>query len=334
MPIHATQPVIAVFGATGTQGGGLVRALLRDPHRRFAVRAITRQPGSAAARALACAGAQLVAADLDQPDSLAPALEGAHGVFGVTNFWEHFNPERDLRQAAHLARAAAAAKVQHIVWSTLEDTRRLMALDDPRMPTLMGRYKVPHMDLKAEADACFAGLPVTFVLTSFYWDNLVRAGLHPRRDAQGQLVWVLPIGSAHLPGVAGEDIGACVAALFARGKAVVGQRIGLAGDVLSGAEMAAAMSHTLGEPVCHVALPPAEFARLPFPGAAELANMFQFKRDFESAYCAARPAEAARALYPGLRRFSQWLGDEAAALRAVVGSAPASDDALPVRGLP
>lgn len=322
MPLHANPPVIAVLGATGTQGGGLARALLRDPQRRFAVRAITRQPDSVAARALAAEGAQLVLADLDRPDTLAPALHGAHGVFAVTNFWEHFNPERDLRQAAHLARAAATAGVAHIVWSTLEDTRRHMALDDPRMPTLMGRYKVPHMDLKAEADACFAGLPVTFVLTSFYWDNLVRAGLHPQRDAQGQLVWALPIGNARLPGIAGEDIGACVAAMFARGQAAIGQRIGLAGDVLSGAEMAAAMAHTLAEPVRHVALPPAEFARLPFPGAVELANMFQFKRDFEPAYCAARPPAAARALFPALRRFPQWLADEAVALRAVVGPAP------------
>ncbi|MBP6899976.1 MAG: NmrA family NAD(P)-binding protein [Burkholderiaceae bacterium] len=317
----ASRPVIAVFGATGTQGGGLVRALLRDPHRRFAVRAITRQPGSAAAQALAAQGARLVAADLDDAASLAPALDGVHGVFGVTNFWEHFNAERDLRQAAQLARAAATAGVAHIVWSTLEDTRRHMALDDARMPTLMGRYKVPHMDLKAEADACFAGLPVTYVLTSFYWENLIRAGLHPQRDAQGRLNWVLPIGQARLPGIAGEDIGACVAQVFARGPALLGQRIGLAGEHLSGADMAAAMARVLGAPVQHVALPPDEFARLPFPGAAELANMFQFKRDFESAYRGARDCDTARALYPGLRRFEQWLAGEAEALRAVVGLA-------------
>lgn len=320
----AARPVIAVCGATGIQGGGLVRALLRDPARRFAVRALTRQPASTAAQALVALGADLVAADLDQPASLDDALHGVHGLFGVTNFWEHFSPERDLRQAANLARSAARARVAHVVWSTLEDTRPHMAHDDARMPTLMGRFKVPHMDLKAEADACFAGLPVTRVLTSFYWDNLVRGGLNPQRDASGRLAWVLPMGTARLPGIAGEDIGACVATLFARGPSTPGGCIGLAGEHLSGAEMAQAMAARLGEPVRHVAMAPADFARLPFPGAAELANMFQFKRDFEPAYRAARPPQAARALHPGLLDFAGWLDRHGAALRAAVGATPAA----------
>ena len=93
--------LIAVTGATGAQGGGLVRAALADPQRRFAVRALTRRPLSDGALALAGAGAEVVAADLDDPASLDRAFEGAHGVFAVTNFWEHFSPEREVQQATN-----------------------------------------------------------------------------------------------------------------------------------------------------------------------------------------------------------------------------------------
>jgi uncharacterized protein YbjT (DUF2867 family) len=100
---------IAVVGATGAQGGGLVRAILADPERRFAVRAITRKTDSDKARALAAGGAEVVAGDADDPPSLERAFAGAHGAFLVTNFWEHFSPERELKQAAAMARATRAA---------------------------------------------------------------------------------------------------------------------------------------------------------------------------------------------------------------------------------
>ena len=147
---------IAVIGATEAQGGGVVRAILTDPERRFAVRAITRKTDSDKARALAAAGAEVVAGDADAPASLEHAFAGAHGAFLVTNFWEHFSAERELKQAAAMARATKAAGVAHVVWSTLEDTRLSFPLDDPRLKTLQGKYKVPHFDAKGEADAIFA----------------------------------------------------------------------------------------------------------------------------------------------------------------------------------
>lgn len=143
------KPVVAVVGATGAQGGGLVRALLADPEARFAARAVTRDPGAPAARALAALGAEVVQADLADEESLARAFEGAHGAFCVTFFWAHLSPEQELAHARNLAGAARAARVSHVVWSTLEDTRRLVPLDDPRMPTLQGRYKVPHYAYRA-----------------------------------------------------------------------------------------------------------------------------------------------------------------------------------------
>lgn len=299
------RPVIAVVGATGAQGGGLVRALLRDPAQRFAVRALTRQPGARAARALAQAGAEVVAADLDRPGTLRDALAGAHGLFGITDFWEHFSPERELRQAAQLAHAAAQAEVRHVVWSTQEDTRG----------GRQGGWRVPQMDAKGQADAFFQALPTTYVLPSFYWDNLIQLGLHPRREPEGRLRWRLPIGAARLCGIAAEDIGACVAALFQQGQACIGRRVGLAAEQLTGEQMAQALSLALGEPVVHDPEPPEAFGRQPFPGAREMASSFAHQQADEARYCAARRPDVARALHPGLQDFAGWARSRAGVLR-------------------
>lgn len=310
------RPVIAVIGATGAQGGGLARAILADPARQFTLRAITRKPDSPAAAALAQAGAEIAPGDLDDAATLARAFAGARGVFGVTNFWEHFSPERELRQAGHIAAAAREAGVGHVVWSTLEDTRRDVPLDDARMPTLMGRYKVPHFDAKGEADALFEGLPVTFLLTSFYWDNLVHFGMGPQRGEDGGLRFVLPMGDRKLPGIAAVDIGACALGVFRQGQPAIGRRVGIAGEHLTGAEMAAELARVLGEPVQHVDMPFADYAALGFPGADDLANMFHYKHDFNETFCAARPVEHTRALHPGLMSFRQWLELSVQGLRA------------------
>lgn len=303
----SAKPVIAVIGATGAQGGGLARAILADPARQFTLRAITRKPDSPAATALADAGAEIAQGDLDDPATLARAFAGAQGLFAVTNFWEHLSPERELSQAGHIAAAARAAGVGHVIWSTLEDTRRDVPLDDPRMPTLMGRYKVPHFDAKGEADALFDGLPTTFLLTSFYWDNLIHFGMGPQRGEDGVLRFVLPMGDHKLPGIAAADIGSCALGVFRLGRAAVGRRVGIAGEHLTGAEMAAALADGLGEPVWHVAMSFADYAALGFPGADDLANMFHYKHDFNAAFCAARPVAESRALHPGLMNFRQWL---------------------------
>ena len=312
----SSKPLITVFGATGAQGGGLARALLQAPERAFRVRAVTRKPGSPAAQALSDLGAEVFAADLDDAASVERAMRGAHGAFGVTNFWEHFSPERELRQAENLAEAARRSSVRHVIWSTLEDTRRFVAPDGRRMPVLMQRYNVPHFDAKGEADDLFIGrgVPVTLLLTSFYWDNLIHFGMQPQRGANGRLQFVLPMGDAPMPGIAAEDIGPAAATLFRRGEAAVGQRIGIAGEHLTGAQMAAALSCALGEPVRHVAMDPADYAALGFPGAEDLANMFRFKRDFNAEFRAARDVAATRALHPGLMRFEDFLARYAAKL--------------------
>jgi uncharacterized protein YbjT (DUF2867 family) len=305
----AKKPVIAVVGATGAQGSGLVRAILHDPERRFTARAITRKPDSEKARALAAQGAEVVAADIDDAVSLDRAFAGATGVFCITNFWEHFSAEREVTQARTMAAAAARADVRHVIWSTLEDTRLKIPLSDDRMPTLHGKYKVPHFDGKGEADAVFAQakVPTTLLLTSFYWDNFIYFGAGPKKGASGQLVLALPLGNMKLPGIAAEDIGHCAFGVFTRGQEMVGRTVGIAGEHLTGSQMAAELSTALGQPVRYHAMSFDAYRKLGFPGADDLGNMFQYKHDFEREFCAARPIEQARALYPGLQTFRQWL---------------------------
>lgn len=309
-------PLITVFGATGAQGGGLARALLQVADRPFRVRAVTRRPGSAAAQALAAQGAELCAADLDESSSLERAMQGAYGAFCVTNSWEHRSPERELRQAEHLAEAARRCGVRHVIWSTLEDTRRFVEPDGRLMPVLRGGCNVPHHDAKGQADQAFIGrgLPLTRLLTSFHWDNLIHFGMQPRRGVDGRLGFVLPMGEAPLPAIAAADIGACAAALFRQGVAAIGRRVGIAGEHLTGAQMAGALARALGEPVRHVAMAPADYARLGFEGADELANMFRFKQVFNDEYCALRDVAATRALHPALMRFEDFLARHAAQL--------------------
>jgi uncharacterized protein YbjT (DUF2867 family) len=309
----ADRKIIAVVGATGAQGGGLARALLADESGTFAVRALTRNVAGPKAQALAQRGADVAAADLDDPASLDRAFDGAHGVFGVTNFWEHLSPERELAQAHAIAQAAKRTGVRHVIWSTLEDTRAKVPLDDARMPTLLGRYKVPHFDAKGEADHLFAdaGVPTTYLLTSFYWDNLIHFGMGPRRGPDGTLAFVLPMRDRKLPGIAVDDIGACAAAIFRKGSATIGQRIGIAGEHLSGAEMAAGLARAFGEPVRHVDMNWDDYRALGFPGADDLGNMFQFKHDFNDFFRGSRSVEASRALHHGLQSFDTWLARRA-----------------------
>ncbi len=305
----ADSKIIAIIGATGAQGGGLARAILGDGSGAYAVRAVTRDPDSQKARELADLGAEVVAADIDDPESLRRAFEGVHGAYCVTFFWAHFSPERELAEAQVMAQAAKEAGVAHVIWSTLEDTRRWVPLGDARMPTLMGQYKVPHFDAKGQANQIFAdvGAPTTYLLTSFYWDNFIHFGMGPKRGPDGRLAITLPMGDKKLPGIAAEDIGKCAYGVFKEGDALLGQTVGIAGQHLSGADMAAAMSEALGQEVLYNDVPPEVYRGLGFPGAEDLGNMFQFKRDFNEYFCGARSIVRSRALNPELQDFATWL---------------------------
>ena len=301
--------IIAVVGATGAQGGGLVRAITGDPRGRFIARAITRDVNSEKARALAKSGAEVVAADIDDEAGLAAALRGADGAYFVTFFWAHFSPEKEKAEVRNMAGAAKAAGVKHVIWSTLEDTRQWVPLSDTRMPTLMGKYKVPHFDAKGESNKVFTelGVPTTFLFTSFYWDNLIHFGMGPKKGPDGKLAFTIPMGDKKLPGMAAEDIGKCAYGIFKKGSEYINKSVGIAGEHLTGAQMAAALSVALGQEVRYNAVSPEMYRSFGFPGAEDLGNMFQFNRDFEQVFCDARSVDLSRALNPSLQTFKTWL---------------------------
>jgi len=303
--------IIAVVGATGAQGGGLCRAILKDAGGGYRVRALTRRSGSDKAKELEELGAEVVEIDIDDAESLNRAFRGAHGAFCVTFFWDHFSPEKELAEAKNMADAAKHAGVRHVIWSTLEDTRKWVPLGDNRMPTLMKKYKVPHFDAKGEANGLFSdrGLPTTFLLTSFYWENLIHFGMGPKRGEDGNLYITLPMGDKKLPGIASEDIGKCAYAIFKKGGEFIGKTVGIAGGHLTGSQMAAALTRALGEEVRYNAVSPEVYRGFGFPGAEDLGNMFQFKRDFESAFCGARSLVFSRALNPSMKTFEAWLDE-------------------------
>jgi uncharacterized protein YbjT (DUF2867 family) len=304
-----SKPIIAVFGATGAQGGGLVRAILDDPSGEFAVRALTRDPESEKATALASRGAEVVTADLDDPESVRRAFEGAHGAFCLTNFWEHFSAEKEAAQARTMAEAAQAAGIQHAIWSTFEDTREYVPLDDDRMPTLQGRYKVPHFDGKGEANRYFTelGVPTTFLLASGYFENFIHFGWGPQKAPDGSLAVVFPTDDAKIPFIAAEDIGRCALGIFKRREEYIGRTVGIAGEHLSGQEIAEAFSEALGRPISFQAVPPEVYRGFGFPGADDVGNMFQFKRDFTDVYRGHRSLEESRSLNPDLTTLRSWL---------------------------
>ncbi|MES2775000.1 MAG: NmrA/HSCARG family protein [Bacteroidota bacterium] len=305
----STKKIITVFGATGAQGGGLVRAIAADPDGEFTARAVTRDPNSDGAKALAALGAEVVQGDLSDAASIHKVLEGAYGAYFVTFFWAHFSPDQEKAEAKLFADAAKEAGLQHAIWSTLEDTRELVPLDDDRMPTLMGKYKVPHFDAKGEGNQFFidAGVPTTFLHASFYWDNFIYFGSGPKRGEDGKLTLTLPIGDVKMAGVAAEDIGKCAYGIFKKGPEYIGKKVGIAGEQLTGDEMADALDKALGEPVTYNKIPAGVFRSFGFPGAEDLGNMFQVYDEFAEPLNELRDVSRSKDLNPELLDFEAWL---------------------------
>lgn len=308
----ADKKIITVFGATGAQGGGVARAILGDPHSEFTVRAVTRDKNSEKAEALRQMGAEVVEADIDDPESMRRALEGAYGAYFVTFFWNHFSAEKETAEAKNMAEAARAAGLKHVIWSTLEDTRKFVPLESDQMPTLHGKYKVPHFDGKGEADHFFTDLqvPTTFLRASFYWDNLIYFGSGPKKGPDGKLYLTFPLDNAKMAGIASEDIGKCAYAIFRRPD-LIGKTVGIAGGHLTGEEMAEALSKATGQEIRYNNVTPDTFRSFDFPGADDVGNMFQFYRDFEQECNTVRDVGFSRELNPELKTFDAWLKENA-----------------------
>ena len=252
--------LIAVIGATGQQGGGVVRAL--QAARQFRVRALTRNPGKH--RELA---EEVVEADLNRPETLNAAFEGAHGVFLVTNFQE-IGPD-ELKQATAAVRAAKDAGVKHFVWSTLPNVEAISG----------GKFDVPHFTGKAKIDRIVkeAGFPNhTFVIAPGYYQNFV-GSLAPQKQADGSVGWALPLDPdvrcLHMGDI--RELGNIVAGAFAHpDEAGNGEYLPLVGDFMSFNEIIDTLNGQ-GHKFSFKQIPKEVFASL-FPGAAELAEMFSY----------------------------------------------------------
>lgn len=305
--------IIAIFGATGAQGGGLARAILHDKNSEFSVRAITRDVQSEKAKALEQMGAEIMHADVDDPESVKQAMKGAYGAYCVTFYWAHFSPEKEIAEAKIMAEAAKENDLKHVIWSTLEDTRKWVPLSDNRMPTLMGKYKVPHFDAKGESDHFFTdeGVPTTFLRASFYWENMIYFGMGPKRGADGVLAITFPMADKKLSGIGAEDIGKCAYGIFKKGPSLAGKTIGVAGGEPTCAQMAESLSKALGEEVKYNSITPEMYRGFGFPGADDLGNMFQFYQEFEEVCTSVRDVKYSKELNPALQSFDMWLTDNA-----------------------
>jgi uncharacterized protein YbjT (DUF2867 family) len=257
---QTNKEVIAVVGATGQQGGAVVRAIRAG--NQFKVRALTRNP--AKHRELAD---EVVEADLNRPETLASAFHGAYGVFLVTNFQEHGADE--LKQATAAVRAAKDAGVKHLVWSTLPDVEAISK----------GKLHVPHFTGKAKVDRVVKEASFenhTFVIAPFYYQNLV-GPLAPQNQPDGSATWALPLDptvrSIHMGDI--TELGDLVAGAFARpDQAGHGEYLPLVGDFLSFNEIIDTLNRQ-GNNFSFHQVPKEVFAGF-FPGAAEIAEMFAY----------------------------------------------------------
>ncbi len=153
-------------------------------------------------------------------------------------------------------------------------------------------------------------MPVTFLRASFYWDNLIYFGSGPKKGPDGKLYITFPLDDKKMAGIASEDIGKFAYGIFKRGQELIGKTVGVAGEHLTGKEMAAALSKALGKEVIYNNVSPETFRGFEFPGADDLGNMFQFYRDFEEDCNRVRDVKFSRELNPELKSFEEWLSEK------------------------
>lgn len=298
-----SKPTVLVVGATGAQGGSVARFLLDDGA--FDVRCLSRNLQSDAARALQQKGAKLVQGDLSAPAGLRSALDGCAYVFGVTNFWEHFAAERE--HGKNLIDAVKAAGVEHFVFSTLYSAKRISG----------GKLEVPHLDIKAELEdyTRALGIPTTFVHVAYYYENFLSFFV-PQKQPDGSYVFGFPQGDTPLAATAVEDTGGIVLPIFKDPARFRDQTVGVVGDDRPPTEYAQIMSRVLGRTIRYQYVPREQFAALGFPGADDLANMFEFNRLYIPER--RKDLELCRRLYPKMQDFETWAKANRARLEAVL----------------
>lgn len=287
-----SKKIILVTGATGAQGGSVAKALLNE--NKFAVRILTRNAKSPKAIALQEAGAEIAEGDLDDMQSLLPAMKDVYGVFGVTSFWEHY--EKEYQHGKNLVDAVHQSGISHFVYSTLPNYKQLSG----------GKLSVPHCDLKAELEEYTKSLsiPATFMRIAFYYENFL--SFFPlQKDENDNFFFGFPQGDTKLSIVTVEDMGGVVAPVFNHPEEYIGRVVGVVGEDLSCDEYAAILSKVLKQNVYYKYIPRDLYAGFGFPGAEELANMFEVQR----LYIKERHLDLIESygLNPSMQRFEKWL---------------------------
>ncbi|XP_013216483.3 nmrA-like family domain-containing protein 1 [Ictidomys tridecemlineatus] len=296
----ANRKVIAVFGATGSQGGSVAKALLESKH--FAVRALTRDVTRPNALALQNLGAEVVKGDLNDKVSVEAALKGAYGAFVVTNFWEHLSKDKEVCQGKMVADTAKHLGLKHVVYSGLENVERLSG----------GKLKVPHFDGKGEVEEYFwsIGVPMTSVRLAAYFENFLTI-LKPSKAPDGDYYTLaLPMGDVPMDGISVADVGAVVSSIFNSPEEFIGKAVGLSAEALTIQQYADVLSKSLGKEVRDAKITPEAYEKLGFPAAKELADMcrfYQMKPD--------RDVKLTHRLNPKVRSFSQFISENLGALK-------------------
>jgi uncharacterized protein YbjT (DUF2867 family) len=284
--------VILVTGATGAQGGSVARSLLGKG--KYSVRCMTRNIHSDKAQALRESGAELVHGDMDNIESLKNAMKGCYGVFGVTSFWEHF--EKEFQQGKNLIDAVAETNIKHFVFSTLPHAKKLSD----------GKLEVPHLDQKGKLEEYTRGLDIeaTFIHVAFYYENFLYF-FPPKKNGNGSYAFGFPQGDTLLAGISVEDLGGIVASVFDSPEEFKGRVVGAVGDDLRPDEYAEVMTRVLGKTVEYNHIDREVFASFGFPGADDLANMFEFNRYYIPNR--ENDREESKSLNPGIKTFEVWL---------------------------
>ena len=223
-------------------------------------------------------------------------MKDCYGVFGVTSFWEHF--DKEYQHGKNLVDAVAESNVEHFVFSTLPSANKLSN----------GKLDVPHFDLKAKLEQYTKelGIEATFVHVAFYYENFLYF-FPPKKNGNGSYVFGFPQGDTLLAGVSVEDLGGVVASVFERPQEYKGRVVGAVGDDIRPDEYAAVMTRVLGKTVEYNHIDREAFASFGFPGADDLANMFDFNRHYIENR--EKDKNESRSLNPEMRTFEDWLSE-------------------------
>lgn len=291
---------IVIFGATGQQGGSVLRAMKDD--KRFVLKAATKNTDSDSAKKLAAQGIELVKVTLDDAASCKAALKGAYGAFLVTNYLEHFDLEREIRQGKNAIDAAKENGLQHLVFSGMRSPKEQI-----------GKEGCHHFESKKLIVDYIKekGVPHTIVEYAMYYENFSGESF-PRKNEQNEYVVDFPMGSAPLDMVPATDAGEVTHQVFVHGDEYKGKYIPIAVERLTLQGYADVLTKKLGHKFVPGQTTVEQFSKLPFPLATDMAVMFDF---YASGKCT-HDFELTRKLHPNILSFEQWVDKNLDALKA------------------